>query len=637
MNRSLYTGISGLLGHQQKLDVVGNNIANASTAGFKRSRINFQDAFSQTLRYASEPTGTASGKVPMQVGLGTKVASIDRIYEQGNLELTGTTTDLAIYGDGFFAVRDGSGTSYTRNGAFQINPMGALVTADGQAVLGLNADATGTLPSVTDMGAIVLPLSEASPAVATTSVVLSQNLNAEMTESTAGLVSLSNTAGVTGVSGTAVNGLGGTWNVTVTGAGATQSTFTGANVAQPGALTGSMTLGDLGVTTFGSLSLSVDGGTPVEVTGFDAETTLSEFMALVESRVGGVDLSLQDGELVLSRTRFGTGTDNNVALSETGGDALTQLFGSAAISATNGTDSTLAATGVFTTTRGVVMDQVPIALGEVDPLDGQVTDVLDLGGGGVSVLAANGLTAGTFQVSTADSVHETSIVVYDSLGASHTMSVSFTRGEEPNMWYWEATVPPPAGTISGNTGVVRFSEQDGSLGSFTYDNGAAGLSFDPGNGALVQITLDAGTVGALDGLTQTAYTTTSLALSQNGRAMGELESVDFLDDGKIQGVYSNGETRTLAQVLVAEFTNTSGLSANGGSNFVQTGASGTPRLGLAGSELSSVIKSGYLEMSNTDLSKELTEMILAQRGFQAAARVISTADTILGEVIQLKR
>jgi flagellar hook protein FlgE len=292
---------------------------------------------------------------------------------------------------------------------------------------------------------------------------------------------------------------------------------------------------------------------------------------------------------------------------------------------------------VFTTTRGVVMDQVPIALGDVDPLDGQVTDVLDLGGGGVSVLAANGLTAGTFQVSTADSVHETSIVVYDSLGASHTMSVSFTRGEEPNMWYWEATVPPPAGTISGNTGVVRFSEQDGSLGSFTYDNGAAGLSFDPGNGALVQITLDAGTVGALDGLTQTAYTTTSLALSQNGRAMGELESVDFLDDGKIQGVYSNGETRTLAQVLVAEFTNTSGLSANGGSNFVQTGASGTPRLGLAGSELSSVIKSGYLEMSNTDLSKELTEMILAQRGFQAAARVISTADTILGEVIQLKR
>lgn len=637
MNRSLYTGISGLLGHQQKLDVVGNNIANASTAGFKRSRINFQDAFSQTLRYASEPTGTASGKVPMQVGLGTKVASIDRIYEQGNLELTGNITDLAIYGDGFFAVQDASGTSYTRNGAFQINPLGGLVTADGQSVLGLNADANGNLPAATEMGAIVLPLTQASPAVATTQVVLSQNLNAAMTESVAELVSLGNSAGVTGVSGTAVNGLGGTWEVTVTGAAATQSRFTGANAASPGALTGSMSLGSLGVDTFGSLSLTVDGGAPVEVSGYDAETTLSEFMALVESRVGGVDLSLENGELVLARTTFGDGALRSVALSETGGNALARLFGAASVTADNGTDSSLAATGVFTTNRGVVLDATPIALGEVDDLSGQVTEVLDLGGGGVTVLAADGLQAGTFQVSTADSVHETSIVVYDSLGASHTMNISFTRGEEPNQWYWEASVPPPAGTLSGNTGEVRFSEADGSLASFTYDNGAAALSFDPGNGSLLQIALDAGTVGALDGLTQTAYTTTSLALSQNGRAMGELDSVDFLDDGRIQGVYSNGETRTLAQVLVAEFTNTAGLSASGGSNFRETGASGSPRLGLAGSELSSVIKSGYLEMSNTDLSKELTEMILAQRGFQAAARVISTADTILGEVIQLKR
>lgn len=637
MNRSLYTGISGLLGHQQKLDVVGNNIANASTVGFKRSRVNFQDAFSQTLRYASEPTGTASGKVPMQVGLGTKVASIDRIHEQGNLELTGNTSDLAIYGDGFFVVRDASGTSYTRNGAFQINPLGALVTADGQSVLGLNADANGVLPPSTDLGAIVLPLSEASPALATSEVVLSQNLDSRMTESEASLVSLANTAGVTGVSGTARNGLGGTWAVTVSGAAATQSAFTGTNAALPGGLTGSMTLGSLGVTGFGPLSITVDGGTAVDIDGLDAETTVSEFMALVESRAGGVDLSLVDGELRLARTRFGDGGSYNVALAETGGDVMARLFGAASVTANGGTDSTLAASGVFTTNRGVTLAAVPVDLGEVDPLTGQVREVLDLGGGGVTVLAAGGLRAGTFEVATEDTVHETSIVVYDSLGAQHTLSLSFTRGEEDNLWYWEASVPPPAGTLSGNTGQVRFSEQDGSLASFTYDNAATQLSFDPGNGAQVQINLDAGTVGALDGLTQTAYTTTGLALTQNGRAMGELESVDFLDDGRIQGIYSNGETRTLAQVVVAEFSNVAGLSAVGGSNFAETGASGGPRIGMAGTELSSVLKSGYLEMSNTDLSKELTEMILAQRGFQAAARVISTADTILGEVIQLKR
>lgn len=637
MNRSLFTGISGLLGHQQKLDVVGNNIANASTVGFKRSRVNFQDAFSQTLRHASEPTGTANGRTPMQVGLGTKVASIDRVFEQGNLELTGTTSDLAIYGDGFFSVRDSSGTYYTRNGAFQVDALGGLVTAEGQSVLGLNANAAGALPAVTDLGAIVLPLDQASPARATTRVDVSHNLDAQMTTSVASLAVAANTAGVTGVSGSALNGLGGTWNVTVTGAAATQSLFAGSNAAQPGALTGTMTLGSLGVTQFGTVDVAVDGAAAVAVDGFDAETTVAEFMARLESQVAGVDLRLENGELVLARTRFGSGATYHVNLSETGSDALARLFGAGTVNAVNGTDSTLGATGVFTTSRGVVMDPVALGLGAVNPLDGQVNSVLDLGGGGVSVLAALGLQAGTFQVDTTDTVHETSIVVYDSLGAAHTMSLSFTRSEEPNAWYWAATVPPPASTLSGNTGVVRFSEADGSLASFSYDNGGTALGFDPGNGAVMQLAIDAGTVGALDGLTQTASATTSLAVSQDGRPMGELSSVDFLDDGRIQGVYSNGDSRTLAQVLVAEFTNPQGLTAAGGANFVSTGASGMPRLGVAGRDLSSLIKSGYLEMSNTDLSKELTEMILAQRGFQAAARVISTADTILGEVIQLKR
>jgi len=637
MNRSLYTGISGLLAHQQKLDVVGNNIANASTAGFKRSRVNFQDAFSQTLRHASEPTGTAAGRVPMQVGLGVKVASIDRVLEQGSLEQTGMSSDLAIHGDGFFAVRDGSGTSFTRNGAFQVNALGALVTAEGQSVLGLNATAGGALPALTDMAPILLDLDAASPAVATTRVSLSHNLDATMSESAASLVATGNTAGVTGVSGTALNGLGGTWTVTVTGAAATQSRFTGSNVTQPGALTGTMTLGSLGVTQFGTVNVSIDGATAVAVDGFDADSTVAEFMARLESQVAGLDLSLEGGELVLARSRFGNGAGNSVALTETGSNALAQLFGSGTVSAANGTDSTLAASGVFTTSRGVALDPVALGLGEVNPLDGQVSEVLDLGGGGVSVLAAGGLRAGSFQVATADTTHETSIVVYDSLGAAHTLSLSFTRGEEPNSWYWSATLPPPADTLSGNSGVLRFSAQDGSLASFSYDNGAGALSFNPGNGALAQILIDAGTVGALDGLTQTAHATTALASAQDGRAMGELDSLDFLDDGSIRGVYSNGEARVLAQVLVAEFASPQGLSAAGGANFSETGASGAPRYGTAGGTLASQIRSGYLEASNTDLSQELTEMILAQRGFQAAARVISTADTILSEVIQLKR
>lgn len=640
MLRSLYAGISGLLGSQQKLDVVGNNIANVSTAGFKRSRVNFTESFNQTLAYATLPGDTSAGRVPKQVGLGTTVASIDRIFEQGGLEQTGSVTDLAIAGDGFFVVSDSTGSYYTRNGAFQVNALGALVTATGQSVTGLVADETGTLPGLGEIGAIVLPLDRALPPRATGSVVLGGNLDAGLTTSAASLRGATNSAGVTSVTGTAANGLGGVWDVTVTGDAATQSLFVGANAADPGGLTGNRTLAELGVTLFGDLTLSVDGGSPTTITGLDGETTVDEFIARVESQAAGVDLRLENGELVLARSRFGDGSAYNVELGETAGssDILARLFGAATATADGGTASTLAATGVLTTSRGAVLDPVALELGQVNALTGQVTEVVDLGGGGVGVIAAGGLTAGTFQVETADTVHETSVTVFDSLGAPHTLAVDFVRGEEANVWYWEAQVPPPATTLSGNTGTVRFSEADGSLLAFAYDNGAGSFSFDPGNGQPLQIAFDPGTPGLLDGLTQAAYSTTTLALGQDGRAMGELEQVDFLDDGRIVGVYSNGVTQALAQVTVAEFANVQGLSAAGSSLFQATSASGAALAGTAGGTLpSTLIKSGYLEMSNADLTVEFTELIVAQRAFQAAAKVVNTSDELLNTTIQLKR
>ncbi len=638
MLRSLYTGISGLLGNQQKLDVVGNNIANASTVGFKRSRVNFQESFSETLRHASEPSDNVAGKVPMQVGLGTRVASIDRIFEQGNLELTGNSTDLAVYGEGFFLVNDGVSTYYTRNGAFQIDAQGSLVTASGHQVQGLRADAGGVLPALSEIGSVVLPLGQKDEAVATTEVSFQSNLDAAGTISVASLVDQDNDAGVTSVSGTAVDGVGGTYEVTVTGEAATRSEFTGGNLAFPGALEETMTLGELGVTLFGELSLSVDGGDALTISDLGAETTLAELMAQVEAQSSGVELSIVGGELQLARTTFGDGAQYNVTLSEDPGisDVLNQLFGLNAVTADDGVDSTLAATAVLTTTRGQVLPAVELSMGAVDPLTGQVTQIDDLGGGGVSVFAADGLSAGTFSVLTADTVHETSIVVYDSLGESHTLTVDFTRSETANEWIWEAELPAPATDLAGNSGRVTFNE-DGSLASWTFDNGSSFLSFDPGNGEMVQIAFDPGTPGLLDGITQTSADFSTRALEQNGRPMGLLDSVEFMDDGRIQGVYSNGSTKVLAQILVAEFNNAQGLSAVGASNYVSTGASGAPIIGMAGTDVNSVIKSGYLEMSNTDLTSEFTEMIIAQRGFQASAKVISTSDQLLDEAIRLKR
>jgi len=130
MMRSLFSAISGLKGHQTMMDVVGNNIANVNTTGFKTGRITFQDIISQTLRGAQAPTGTQGGLNPMQIGLGMQTGSVDTIMTQGNLQSTGKPTDLAIQGDGYFEVKDSAGNSfYTCDGNFSLDASGKLVHA----------------------------------------------------------------------------------------------------------------------------------------------------------------------------------------------------------------------------------------------------------------------------------------------------------------------------------------------------------------------------------------------------------------------------------------------------------------------------------------------------------------------------
>src|SRR5690625_1297653 len=139
MLRSMYSGISGLKGFQTKLDVVGNNIANVNTTGFKKGRVTFQDMMSQTTRGAQGAVEDGRGGMnPMQVGLGSKVGSIDNIHTQGFTQTTGSGLDLAIDGDGMFAVTDGTTTYYTRAGNFYLNDDGDIVNADGLYLVGFD-------------------------------------------------------------------------------------------------------------------------------------------------------------------------------------------------------------------------------------------------------------------------------------------------------------------------------------------------------------------------------------------------------------------------------------------------------------------------------------------------------------------
>ncbi len=127
MMRSLFSGVSGLKNHQTRMDVIGNNISNVNTYGYKTSRVTFQDMLSQTISGAAKPEENKGGVNPKQVGLGMTIASIDRIFTQGSLQTTGNQTDLAISGDGFFIVAEGDKKYYTRAGTFGLDKNGSLV------------------------------------------------------------------------------------------------------------------------------------------------------------------------------------------------------------------------------------------------------------------------------------------------------------------------------------------------------------------------------------------------------------------------------------------------------------------------------------------------------------------------------
>lgn len=140
MLRSMYAGISGMKGFQTKLDVIGNNIANVNTSGFKRGRVTFQDMMSQMTSGAQAATDTRGGVNPSQVGLGSQLGSIDNIHTQGSRQTTENTLDFAIEGDGMFIVRDGSFEAFTRSGNFYLDDNGHIVNPEGMYLMGYSMD-----------------------------------------------------------------------------------------------------------------------------------------------------------------------------------------------------------------------------------------------------------------------------------------------------------------------------------------------------------------------------------------------------------------------------------------------------------------------------------------------------------------
>lgn len=186
MMRSLYAGVAGLQNHQIRMDVLGNNIANVNTNGFKKGRVNFQDLLYQQMSGAARPNEQVGGINPKEIGLGMSIASVDTIHTQGSLQTTGVMTDLAIQGNGFFIQQKGEARFFTRAGAFGLDADGRLVNpGNGFRVQGWNAQIIDGIELLNTSGPLedlIIPIGSKDPAKATEQVYLACNLDKRLPE-----------------------------------------------------------------------------------------------------------------------------------------------------------------------------------------------------------------------------------------------------------------------------------------------------------------------------------------------------------------------------------------------------------------------------------------------------------------------
>ena len=424
MLRSMFAGVSGLRSHQLMMDVVGNNIANVNTVGYKSSTVLFQDTLSQMVRGASGGTGEATAGVnPQQVGLGVRVGGTDMNFSQGASQLTGRATDVAIQGDGFFVMRLGTESLYTRAGSFNFDQNGFLTDPSGAVVQGWMGDPnTGQISTNSPVGDIKLPVGQVIAPVSTTSV--------------------------------------------------------------------------------------------------------------------------------------------NV-------------------------------------------------------------------GGNLSATAASGESVST------------AIQVIDSLGAQQRISIDFTKSATPNVW--NMTVKGPDGTALNGTDTTPIAltfDPSGQLSTVSGGTASAtGQLTLPGVGGAnaLNFAIDFGGSGTPGSLTQLGGTSTAAATGQNGSTTGYLRSFAISDDGVVSGVFSNGRSQALARLAISSFNNPSGLVKAGGSMYRASGSSGQALIGTSGTAGRGSLAAGTLEMSNVDLAQEFTNLIIAQRGFQANSRIITASDELLQDLVNLKR
>ncbi|MGA2073193.1 MAG: flagellar hook-basal body complex protein [Terriglobia bacterium] len=665
---SFSTSLSGVEAASQDLAVISNNLANLDTTGYKDQEANFQDFFYQML-------GTDGAGDPTQIGAGSVIESVTSSLTQGTISSTGVSTDMAIQGDGFFVVQDGASTLYTRAGDFSQNNPGFLVTSDGGYVLGYPAVNGVISPSQT-----LAPLQIASGQIcapnATSNVELTMNLDASAaTASTAGTEAtgtLTVTANATAGQTVTIGGTTYTFETTlgstpdevqidptsaantltnladaINGTGAAGTNYTTGTTANTSvtatAGTGTLTLtaaqagtaGDSIATTatwgtFGGTTLS--GGTA----GSDSGTAATGTLTATANATAGQTVTI-GGTTYTFETTLGSTPDEVQIDPTSAANTLTNLadaIDGTGTAGTNYTSGTTANSSVSATASGSTLTLTASQTGT----SGNTTATTSTWGS----FGAGTLTGGTAAASSgsADGTFAEPVVVYDSLGNSHTLTFTFTETAS-NTWSYNITIPAAdvgqtGSPVSVKTGTLQF-DASGNLTSPSANVtgiNVTGLA-DGAKGLSLTWQLFSPTTNSPD-ITQVAGQSNVSSAMQDGYTSGALQFFTINADGTIQGVFSNGQTLTLGQVALATFQNTQGLQLQGSNMLLATPAAGIPSIGAPGSGGAGTIVGQSLEASNVDMTTELSNLIVAERDYQSNARAISTADQMLNYVLTMQ-
>lgn len=569
--------LSGLDATSAALSTAANNLANLNTIGYKDQQIQFADLFYQSL-------GSDGAGDPIQQGAGVQVSSEPTDFTQGNVTSTGIETDVAINGNGFFVVQQGGVDSYTRAGNFEVGTDNLLETTDGQQVLGYPA-VNGVVNTSGGLTTLALGAGTSSPAVVTSNVTLTSNLNATAADGS----SYSTQA-------TIYDSLGAAHQVTYT---YTNEDSPAAAAVPAQAATGTLT--SSGTAPSDGDTITIGGTTYTFKTTLSASTTADQVLIGANATVAMANL--------VNAVNGNTADSNGSGTAGYGTDTTANASVSAA-DTTPGTLITLTATTAGTSGNSVVLTA----------------------GNTLTASGSGDLTGGANAIAAVPAVVNT----------------------------WGYAVTLPAADVSGATAPVSLASGtlvfngNGTLQSITPTGGSASttnptISIPPiaTGGQPQQVLADGANplnytwhVFSTTGtgiVTQLASPNSTASIQQDGTSSGTLQNFAIGSDGTITGTFSNGTTATLGQIALASFPDEQGLSRNGDNDFAPTLASGQPTIGAPTSGGLGSISGGALEQSNVDIATEFANLIVAQRSYEANARVVTTFDTIAQDTIALKQ